>query len=216
MRERRSKQSSKCGQLELFDRKIRREKGFRRLIGVDEAGRGPLAGPVVVAAVLLPASGLKDLKQVRDSKLLSARAREKLFPLIQSKALAISVAWAHPEEIDRHNILQATLRAMRSAVFRIGTGKALAVVDGNRLIPGLAREQLVVVKGDRLSLCVACASIIAKVVRDKWMEHLERRYPGYGFARHKGYGTRDHLAAISRLGPSPAHRFSFAPLASAR
>ncbi|MDE1976108.1 MAG: ribonuclease HII [Elusimicrobia bacterium] len=198
-----------------FDAAFRREKGAASLLGVDEAGRGPLAGPVVVAAVLLPDGDLPELSRADDSKKLSARERERLFPLIRAKALAVSVAWAHPAAIDRDNILRATLGAMKRAVSRVRQD-ALVLVDGNRAIPGLGRPQVPLVDADAKSLSVACASIVAKVVRDRWMESMDRRYPSYGFSRHKGYGTAFHLERLRALGPSPIHRRSFAPVARAR
>jgi len=182
---------------------------------VDEAGRGPLAGPVVAAAVLLPDGELPELARADDSKKLSAAQRERLFPLICAKALAVSVSWAHAGDIDRENILRSTLNAMRRAVSRIGES-ALVLVDGNHPIPGLTREQAPLIGGDAKSLCVACASIVAKVVRDRWMAVMDRRYPLYGFSRHKGYGTALHLERLRALGPSPIHRRSFAPLAPPR
>lgn len=197
-----------------FDARIRKARGASLLLGVDEAGRGPLAGPVVVAAVLLGPELPRDLSAARDSKLLSAVERERLYEIIRGGALSVSVAWAHPREIERINILAATLQAMRRAVLRVPAAQALVVVDGNRPIPGLARPQLSVVDGDRRSLAVACASIVAKVVRDRWMARLDRMHPGYGLSRHKGYGTEAHMESLSRLGPSPIHRRTFAPVAA--
>lgn len=196
-----------------FDAAVRRRLAVTDLIGVDEAGRGPLAGPVVVAAVLLGGERLEDLEGVRDSKLLSPARRERLYEAIRLRAKAVSVAWAHPRAIERDNILAATLSAMRRAVARIDS-PAPVIVDGNREIPGLSRLQAAVVDADRYSLAAACASVIAKVVRDRWMARLDRRYPGYGLSRHKGYGTAVHLEALRRLGPSPSHRRTFAPVAA--
>ncbi|MBI5631208.1 MAG: ribonuclease HII [Elusimicrobia bacterium] len=181
------------------------------LIGVDEAGRGPLAGPVVVAAVGLGPGGLGALAEVRDSKILSAERRESLFPLIRARAAAISLAWAFPRRIETDNILAATLSAMGRAAARL-PGDALVLVDGDKAIPGLARPQMAIVGGDDLSLAIACASVVAKVVRDRWMRRLDRRYPGYGLARHKGYCTPEHVKALEALGPSPAHRATFEPV----
>lgn len=182
------------------------------MIGVDEAGRGPLAGPVLVAAVILPDGPLKALAGVRDSKLLTVEKRASYFRHIRKAAKAVSVAWAFPRDIERVNILRATLLAMRRAVLRIPAEDHLVVVDGDRLIPALGRPQQAVVGGDDRSLSVACASIVAKVVRDRWMTLLDRRYPGYGLARHKGYGTAFHLERLSKLGPSPVHRRNFSPV----
>lgn len=193
-----------------FDSGLRARYRVSRLIGVDEAGRGPLAGPVLAAAVILPADSAETLSGARDSKKLSARRRDYFFQAIREDALAVSVAWAYPDVIDRDNILAATMDSMRRAVERV-RGGGLVVVDGNRRIPGLQLPQVTLVGGDDLSLSVACASIVAKVLRDRWMHRLDRRAPGYGLAGHKGYGTREHLDALARLGPSPLHRRSFAP-----
>lgn len=202
-----------------FDEELRGGLGFSRLVGVDEAGRGPLAGPVVAAAVLLP-PGVTGLDEVRDSKALSARVRQRLFALIRSKAEGVGVGWALPREIDERNILRASLLAMRRALDRCrnvaGCGRAegfCALVDGNQPVPDIGCSQRCLVQGDARSLCVAAASVIAKVVRDRWMQVLDFRHPGYGFGRHKGYGTAEHLQALRRLGPCPEHRRSFAPVA---
>ena len=188
-----------------------------RLVGVDEAGRGPLAGPVVVAAVALPKEPSAALSEARDSKIVSPQARRRLFAVIRSEALAVSVAWAHPKAIDRDNILAATLAAMgraaRRAAAKSGAGPLLVLVDGPSSIREFELPQRTVVDGDAKSLCIAAASIVAKVVRDRWMERLDRRHPGYGFARHKGYGTRAHVDALDRLGPCGAHRMTYAPVA---
>ncbi len=201
---------------ELFDASLRASRNKRWLIGVDEAGRGPWAGPLMVSAVRLDAAAAPELREVRDSKLLSPHRREILFEKIRVQAAAVAVAWAEPREIDRSNILAETLKAMRRAALRaaagIPAGECLAVVDGNRRIPDLELEQLTVVEGDRLSQAVGAASIVAKVMRDRWMSSLDRRYPGYGLARHKGYGTRVHREALKSLGPSPTHRRSYEPV----
>ncbi len=165
----------------------------------------------MVAAAVLLEPGAEGLSGARDSKLLSAARREALFAAIRAGAVAVSLAWAYPRRIEETNILEATLAAMRRAVSRLPPAD-LVLVDGPRRIPGLRRPQLALVGGDGLSLAVACASIMAKVVRDRWMGFLERRYPGYGLARHKGYGTALHLERLSLLGPSPAHRRSYAPV----
>jgi ribonuclease HII len=199
-----------------FDNTLRASRRAGWLIGVDEAGRGPLAGPVVVAAVRLGSKVPVGLLAARDSKLLSPSRRESLYDAIRAHSEAVSVAWAYPREIERTNILAATLAAMRRAARRaaagVPAGRCLVVVDGNRRVPELPLEQITVVGGDRLSLTVSCASIVAKVVRDRWMCRLDRRYPGYGLARHKGYGTAVHREALARLGPAKVHRHTFAPI----
>ena len=177
--------------------------------GVDEVGRGPLAGPVVTAAVILnptdPISGLAD------SKLLSAAQREQLAEQIRLRALAWALGRAEVEEIDRLNILQATLLAMQRAVAALQPAPELALVDGNRA-PTLACRVETIVKGDATVPAISAASILAKVARDAEMSEFELRYPGYGFAQHKGYPTSMHLQALDRLGVSPIHRRSFGPV----
>ena len=179
------------------------------IAGVDEAGRGPLAGPVVAAAVILdprnPVEGLAD------SKKLSANQRERLFDLICARALCCAVGSASVEEIDAINILQATMLAMRRAVEGLRLTPAKVLIDGNR-IPVLNVRAEAIVGGDALVAEIAAASIIAKVHRDRWCAQLDAQYPDYGFARHKGYGTAQHLAALRRLGACPEHRRSFAPV----
>ena len=179
------------------------------IAGVDEAGRGPLAGPVVAAAVIL--DELHPIAGLNDSKKLTARRREQLFDEIRAKALCFSVAEASVEEIDSLNILQATMLAMRRAVegLRLKPGKVL--VDGNRL-PVLDVVAEAIVQGDALVPAISAASILAKVTRDRWCEEVDRAYPQYGFAGHKGYGTAEHLAALRAHGASPLHRTSFAPV----
>jgi len=180
--------------------------------GVDEAGRGPLAGPVVAAAVILderqPIAGLAD------SKKLSAARRDQLYDEIRAKALCCCVAQASAEEIDRLNILQATLLAMQRAVAGLRLKPGLVLVDGNRL-PLLEMRAEAIVKGDAKVAAISAASILAKVTRDRGLELLDQRYPQYGFARHKGYGTAEHLQALRVHGPCPEHRRSFAPVAQA-
>ena len=198
-----------------FDEALKARRQARFLAGIDEAGRGPLAGPVVAAAVVLKFPFSPELQPVRDSKVLSPAARERLFGTIRRCLIRSAVGWALPEEIDQRNILQASLLAMRRAFDRLGLdpSQGLAVVDGPWAVPGLSCRQEPIVDGDAQSLSVACASIVAKVVRDRWMERLHRVYPGYGFSSHKGYGTTAHLQALDRLGPSPIHRKSFKPVA---
>lgn len=167
---------------------------------------------MVAAAVLLPARPLPELSEVRDSKKLSPVKRERLFPLIRQTAVAVGVGWALPDEVDRINILQASLAAMRRALRRCRQtrGGLLVLVDGNRAVPGWEGRQEAVVAGDKYSLCIASASIVAKVVRDRWMGVLDKRHPGYELARHKGYGTAAHYAALERLGPvAGLHRATF-------
>lgn len=183
-----------------------RRAGYRAVAGVDEAGRGPLAGPVVAAAVLLPETF--DLPGLTDSKQLSERQRERLFPLIRSQALAVGLGIVAADEIDRINILQATLKAMLLAVGRLRVGADYLLIDGITPLP-TPLPQRTLKQGDARSLSIAAASVIAKVVRDKMMVGYDRRHPGYGLAGHKGYGSADHLAAIARLGPSPLHRRTF-------
>ncbi|NJC88896.1 MAG: ribonuclease HII [Desulfuromonas sp.] len=183
-----------------------RSRGFRAVAGVDEAGRGPLAGPVVAAAVILPDEF--DLPGLTDSKQLSQKARERLYPLIRAQALAVGIGVARAEEIDRINILQATLLGMQRAVGRLNLPPDFLLIDGNVPVP-LPLPQQTLVKGDSRSLSIAAASVVAKVVRDRIMCSLDRLHPGYGLAGHKGYGSAAHLAAIASLGPSPCHRRTF-------
>lgn len=180
--------------------------------GVDEAGRGPLAGPVVAAAVIL--DELKPIEGLADSKALSPRRRERLADAIRASALACSIAEASVEEIDRLNILGATLLAMQRAVAGLRLTPRLVRVDGNR-VPALAVPVEAVVGGDASVAAIAAASILAKVHRDQLCEALDEAYPGYGFAAHKGYPTAVHLAALRTLGACPAHRRSFAPVREA-
>jgi ribonuclease HII len=178
--------------------------------GVDEAGRGPLAGPVAVAAVILdPARRIDGLG---DSKALSEARREALFPRIQSDALAFAIVFVHADEIDRLNILQATMAGMRRAVAALAMPPSRVLVDGNRVPPGLGIAAEAIVKGDAKIAAISAASILAKVARDRWMLDLDAAHPEYGFAAHKGYPTPEHLDALRRFGPCPAHRRSFAPV----
>ena len=180
--------------------------GYRLVAGVDEAGRGPLAGPVVAAAVILP-DGLI-LPDVNDSKKLTPEVREKLFEIITREALSLGVGFGDHQLVDSINILQATLSAMRDAVLGMSITPDFLLIDGISSIK-MNIPQCTVKKGDSLSLSIAAASIIAKVTRDRMMVEYDALYPGYGFAGHKGYGAASHLAAIARLGPSPIHRKSF-------
>ncbi len=180
--------------------------------GVDEAGRGPLAGPVVAAAVILDERA--PVRGLADSKVLSPRRRELLFDQIRARALCCSIASASVEEIDRLNILQATLLAMRRAVAGLRLLPHRVVVDGNR-VPLLPMTVAAIVKGDTKVAAISAASILAKVQRDRWCAELHAEYPDYGFATHKGYPTAAHLAALQRHGPCAAHRRSFAPVRAA-
>ncbi len=183
------------------------------MAGVDEAGRGPLAGPVTAAAVVLP-PGFSS-KEIRDSKALSPNARERAFLLVTSNALAFAIAHSTPEEIDRENILRASFLAMRRAVEKLEPVPDVLFVDGHLPIPGSEAPpwrtilQEPVVSGDSRCVPVMAASILAKVARDRLMLEYDRIYPGYGFASHKGYPTKAHLAALATLGPSPIHRRTF-------
>jgi len=179
------------------------------MAGVDEAGRGPLAGPVVAAAVIL--DDLNPIKGLADSKILTALRREKLFDEIRSKALCCSIAEASIEEIEELNILQATMLAMRRAVEGLRLKPKLVLVDGNRL-PVLNIRAEAIVKGDSKVPAISAASILAKVHRDRWCMSYDLEFPQYGFAKHKGYGTAEHLAALKAYGACPQHRKTFRPV----
>jgi len=189
-----------------FEDKLADAYGFRRVAGVDEAGRGPLAGPVVAAAVILPA-GIT-LKGVKDSKLLNAETRERLFGEIHARARGVGIGIVGPEAIDTLNIRQATLLAMERAVRDLPESPDFCIVDGVDEIP-INIPQGPMVKGDRRCLSVASASVIAKVTRDRIMLDFHSRYPGYGFDGNKGYGTKQHREALKKIGPSPVHRKTF-------
>jgi ribonuclease HII len=181
-------------------------QGYALVAGVDEAGRGPLAGPVVAAAVILPKGAF--IPDVYDSKSLSHRKREFLFERIYEEAISVGIGVVDNDEIDRVNILNASLEAMRIAVERLSPQPDFVLVDG-LYVPDLSTHSLAVRKGDRLSLSIASASIIAKVTRDRMMADFDKIYPQYGFAKHKGYPTPQHYEALSRFGPCPIHRKSF-------
>ena len=180
--------------------------GYQLVCGVDEAGRGPLAGPVCAAAVILP-PGL-EIPGLNDSKKLTEKKRCELFDVITSEAVSYGIALVSEKEIDEINILQATFRAMEQAVSRMDVSPDLVLVDGNRE-PHMPYPVKTVIKGDSLSASIAAASILAKVTRDRLMEQLDETYPQYGFAVHKGYGTKRHYAALTEHGPCPIHRMSF-------
>lgn len=193
--------------------------GLLRFAGVDEAGRGPLAGPVVAAAVLLPMAWIRDglpgpFQSLNDSKKLSGAQREGFFQrLRETPEIEYGIAMIDAATIDAINILQATHRAMNKALQKIIPIPDHALVDGNR-VPSLIIPQTALVKGDSRSYSIAAASVLAKVTRDRWMDEADRQWPGYGFAQHKGYPTGEHIEALRRHGPCPIHRRSFEPLRS--
>jgi ribonuclease HII len=196
-------------------RRLYREERSRRLIGqvvagVDEVGRGSLAGPVVAAAVILTEG--PEIEGLNDSKQLTPVARERLNDRIRSQAMAIAVAEASVGEIERLNILGASRLAMRRALESLAPPPGFALIDGRDRLP-LDLEHAAVIRGDASCACIAAASIVAKVARDRLMQDLDRAFPGYGFAQHKGYGTAEHLEALARRGPCLAHRYTFLPVA---
>ncbi len=180
--------------------------GFKAVAGVDEVGRGALAGPVVAAAVVLSQDG--DYSDIRDSKILTPRRRERLAQRIRAEALAVGIGSVAESEIDRINILQATHIAMRLALENLRSKPDAVLVDGFWL-PGIEPHCIGIIHGDSLSYSIGAASIVAKVHRDAWMTRMDERFPQYGFARNKGYGTREHLEALTRHGPAPIHRLTF-------
>ena len=186
--------------------KIAYQEGYQLVAGIDEAGRGPLAGPVVAAAVILPPGYLNS--EINDSKNLSAAKREELYETINKEAVAIGMMVVDADIIDRVNILQATLQAMRDAVLELPDSPDYLLIDGNQRIPILT-PQKPIVKGDSLSISIAAASIIAKVSRDRIMEMYHRQFPQYNFQQNKGYGTKEHLDAIKQFGICKIHRKSF-------
>ncbi len=183
-----------------------KEKGVGVICGVDEAGRGPLAGPVCAAAVILPEH--LEIPGLNDSKKLTDKKRRELFPIIQEQAIAYGIAFASEAEIDEMNILQATFLAMKRAIAQLDGKADFALIDGNRETD-FGMEVMTVVKGDSRSANIAAASILAKVTRDEYMEKLAEEYPQYGFEVHKGYGTKKHYEALRELGASPVHRRTF-------
>ena len=192
--------------LEYYLEKEASDAGFAAVCGVDEAGRGPLAGNVVAAAVILP-QGLV-IEGLNDSKKLSEKKRDALFDIIKKEAVAYSIAWATPAEIDELNILNATMLAMNRAVAGLAVKADFALIDGN-CARGFEIATQTVVKGDAKSPSIAAASILAKVTRDRQCAELDALYPAYGFAKHKGYPTKDHMQKVRELGPCPEHRRSF-------
>ena len=200
-----ARENARLEQMLAIEKKLG-ERGIQHIAGVDEAGRGPLAGPVVAAAVILPSNTI--IPGLNDSKALSEKRREELFETIHDIALAIGVGKASPEEIDKHNIRNATHQAMCEALAALGISPDHVLIDGNA-IPGSPFPEQAIIGGDRKSLSIAAASVIAKVTRDRLMIDYHAQYPAYGFAGHKGYGSADHLAALQKHGPCPIHRRSF-------
>lgn len=183
-----------------------RREGFHAVCGIDEAGRGPLAGPVFAAAVILPENCA--IEGINDSKKLTPKKREKLFDEIEAGAVAYGIGFATEQEIDAANILQATFLAMKRACDALNVRPDLALVDGNRM-PQLGVETRTIIKGDACSASIAAASILAKVSRDRLLCRIDEIYPQYGFARHKGYGTAYHVEMLRKYGPCPVHRRTF-------
>lgn len=182
------------------------DNGYKSVCGVDEAGRGPLAGPVCAAAVILPENTV--IEGVDDSKKLTEKKRELLFDVIKTSALSYSIAYASVEEIEELNILNATMLAMKRAVEALEIKPDFVMIDGNR-VPKLGIDCESIVKGDAKSMSIACASILAKVSRDRLLYDYAKQYPQYGFDKHKGYGTKLHIEMIKKYGPCPYHRMSF-------
>ncbi len=197
------KEISRMEKMFSFEREY---AAYSAICGIDEVGRGPLAGPVVAGAVILPKDC--DILYLNDSKQLSAKKRDELYDIIMEKAVATGIGYASNERIDEINILQATYEAMREAVKNLRISPDLLLNDAVT-IPGVNVKQVPIIKGDAKSASIAAASIIAKVTRDRLMESMEEAYPGYGFASNKGYGSGEHIAALKQLGPTPIHRKSF-------
>lgn len=207
---------SKQGLPSLDEENRLKSQGHELVAGIDEAGRGALAGPVVAGAVILPLGlNLPWIESVKDSKQLSCRQRWCLFDLINKEAIAVGIGIVSPQVIDSVNILQATKLAMMQAIEKLPKRPSFLLIDRITL-PQCPLPQKGITRGDKLSVSIACASIVAKVTRDRIMEELDRLYPGYGFARHKGYGTKEHIRCLRRLGPSPVHRLYFAPVKKIR
>lgn len=191
-------------------------QGYRFIAGLDEVGRGALAGPVGAGAVILPTNiDISLLDGVRDSKELTPAQRESLSPRIKKVALAFGIGMVSSEMVDEIGIVEATRRAMAQAIKKLGVSPEFLLVDALKL-PKIPLPQKAIIDGDKLSLSIACASIIAKVARDHLMINVEKKYPGYGFARHKGYGTPEHIDCLERFGPCPIHRRTFAPIAQGK
>lgn len=197
------KEKQRIEQLRVYEEKY---KNYAYICGIDEVGRGPLAGPVVAGAVILP----KDCRilYINDSKQLSEKKREELYDIIMGQAVACAVGYASPERIDEINILQATYEAMREAIGKL-TPQPDILLNDAVTIPQVTTRQIPIIKGDAKSISIGAASIIAKVTRDRLMVEYDKKYPGYGFAENKGYGSAGHIEALKKLGPSPIHRRSF-------
>ena len=190
------------------------KQGFAHVAGIDEAGRGPLAGPVFAAAVILPFK--LDIDGLDDSKKLSPSKREKLYKIIKAQALSYAVSYIGQKQIDKINILNASLLAMKNALLKLSISPKYILIDGNQGIPGIETPQRCIIGGDGISASIAAASILAKVERDRYMKKLHKKFPGYGFDAHKGYGTKAHIKAIYEYGPCPCHRMTFGPVRSCR
>jgi ribonuclease HII len=194
--------------------RVLQNHGFPHVAGADEAGRGACAGPLVVAAVVLPTGRRGEVPGLADSKLLTEKAREAAYDQVVRRALAWSVVVVPPQEVDRHGLHVMNVRAMRQAVSRLAVPPSYVLTDGFP-IQGMPAPTLAVWKGDRVAACVAAASVVAKVTRDRMMADLDASYPSYGFATHKGYSTPEHQAALQEHGPCPEHRFSYVNVRSA-
>lgn len=195
-------------------------QGHRLICGIDEAGRGPLAGPVVASAVIINSENAKilfeskEFKYIKDSKKLSAKRREEMFDFIQTNFPYVGIGICDHDTIDRINILEATFLAMKKAISALREKPDVTLIDGNFIIPNSSLKQEAIVKGDNLVPVIAAASIIAKVARDRIMDEVHEEYPMYGFDKHRGYGTKYHLDAIKEYGPCPLHRKSFKPISN--
>lgn len=206
-RERQQAEKDRIEQMKKYERELR-EQGLSYIAGVDEVGRGPLAGPVVAACVILPEDFF--IPQINDSKKLSGKQRDELYDKIMEQAIDVGIGVVSSEEIDRMNILQATIKAMLEAVDSLKITPEFLLIDALE-IPALI-PQMKIIKGDAKSVSIACASIVAKVYRDRLMEQYSKEYPQYHFAKNAGYGTKEHLEALKKYGPCPLHRKSFSPI----
>ena len=198
--------------MNLYENEIELYKRYKLVAGVDEAGRGPLAGPLYVSAVILGSEALKDIVGINDSKKLSAKKREYFYEKIKEKALYWSIVDISPQEIDKKNILQATMDGMTKAVKNLMIQPDICLVDGNRVPKAIASFSQAIVKGDSKYASIAAASILAKVSRDRFMTELHYRYPEYNFIKNKGYGTKEHIEAIKKYGITSWHRKSYKPI----